>query len=152
MAGTPEFTWAQKVYIVRAFATLRTVADILDTMQSAYGLRCKPEDILPLDPEYSTLPPDLFQILMQARKDFEANPRAMVPLLDQLNQEVALANAAKAELRRNAPDKAAKLLEQLAKLQGGFFSGKSSAKPDADADSKATGFSFALDRANAEPD
>lgn len=152
MASPIEFTWEQKVYIVRAFATLRTVTDILDTMHSVYGVKCRPEDILPLDPEYSTLPPDLFQIHTQTRKDLAANPKAAVPLLDPLNQEVTLANAVKAELRRGAVEKAAKLLEQLAKLQGGFFSGKAAKGGDEDKDNRPTGFSFALDKAHAEPD
>lgn len=131
-----EFTWEQKVYIVRAFASVRTVHDIMDAVQLNYGLRCKPDDILPFDPEYRILPPDLHQVYATACKDFDENPEKLIPLLSPVKQAAALANAAQAELRRNALPAAATLLEQLAKLQGGFFASK--AKGSDPKDAKAT--------------
>lgn len=152
MASPTEFTWEQKVYIVRAFAALRTVADILDTMQFAFGVRCRPDDLLQFDPNYRTLPPDLFTVFNEAKRSFEADPVSLIPLLDPIKQQAVIANSAQSALVRNDIPGASKLLEQLAKLQGGFFAGKAAKGGDDDKDQGPTGFSFALDKAHAEPD
>lgn len=129
MAAAVEFTWQQKVYIVRAFAALRTVPDILADVSFNYGVKCRPDDLLQFDPEYRVLPPDLDQVYRQEKDRFDKDPAQVIPLLSPVKQEAALANSAKAELRRGAVAEAAKLLEQLAKLQSGFYAGK--AKPSA---------------------
>lgn len=152
MATPVELTWEQKVYVVRAFATLNSVSGIMNTLLLIYGVRCSPDDIYKLDPNYRTLPPDLHQIFVQTRKQFEENPASSVPLLDPLKQQIALANSAQDELTRGAPDKAARYLEQLAKLQGGFFSGKASKNGENDPPPGPTSFTFNLDKANGKPD
>ena len=131
MATPVELTWEQKVFVVRAFATLNSVAGIMNTLHRVYGVRCNDADVIyQLDPNYRTLPPDLHQVFLQTQKQFEENPSSLVPLLDPIKQQVAIANCAQDELTRGAPDKAAKHLEQLAKLQGGFFSGKAAKATD----------------------
>lgn len=136
--AAPELTWEHKVYIVRAFAALRTVSDILDTLQTIYGLRCKPDDILPFDASYRTLPPDLYQIHIQACRDFDDHPEKVVPLLSPIKQQAVIANAAQSCLRRGAIPDAAELIEQLAKLQGGYYSGRKGASKGDDAKSGTT--------------
>lgn len=151
MASPVEFTWEQKVYIVRAFAIPRTVNSILDTMEMIYKVRCKADDLLQFDPQYRTLPPDLHRVFVEAKKAFEEDPAKVVPLISPLRQQVVLATTIEDELRRNAIPSAAKLLEQLAKLQGGFFSGKTT-KGDDGKNEGPMSFTFNLDKANAKPD
>lgn len=128
MAAAVEFTWEQKVFIVRAFACQRSAGDILDVLNSVYGVKARPDDVLALDPNYRILSPDLHKIFTDMCAEVKANPAKANPLLDSANQELALANAASACLRRGVNDEGAKFLEQLAKLQNGFYAGRSAVK------------------------